>query len=81
MESTRIRALTGNRRPCGGLRAIPMSRSGQATSCQSPLRSGVRKSGQPGGNFSVEKLGGTDGVIYRTSLTLGLHCLARHTPI
>jgi hypothetical protein len=67
MGSTRIRALTESRRPCGGLRAIPMSRSGQATSCQSPLRSGVWKSGQPGGNFSVEKLVGTDDVIYRKS--------------
>jgi hypothetical protein len=55
-------SFTGSRRTCGGLRAIPVSRSGRATSYQSPLRFGVWKSGQPGGNFSVQNLVGTDDV-------------------
>jgi hypothetical protein len=57
MGSTRIRALTGRRRPCGGLRAIPMSRSGRATSCQPPLRR--PESERPGrlGAISLSKTG------------------------
>jgi hypothetical protein len=79
MGSTRIRALTGRRRPCGGLRAIPMSRSGRATSCQPPLRR--PESERPGRLGAISLSVGRDVVIYRKSLTLQLHCLARHTPI
>jgi hypothetical protein len=79
MGSTRIRAFTGSRRPCGGLRAIPMSRSGRATSCQLPLRRPESEDRAAWGQFLCRRLVGRDVVIYRKSLTL--HCLARHTPI
>jgi hypothetical protein len=81
MGSTRIRVFTGSRRPGGGLRAMPISRSGRATSCQSTLRSGVWKTGQPGGNFFVENLVGTDDVIYRKSLTPSGHIAWQDIPL